>query len=86
MQKKHAWDKVVNLTGNVEEDFKTVLILLEEQGVTSHQYSTKTINVADGVLRREHEKIILNQNVKIIFNEYVHTGEVFLNDAWVVTE
>lgn len=86
MQPKHAWNKVIKVTGNVEEDFKAVLILLEEQGILSHQYSKKTLQVADGVIRREHEKIILNKNVKVIFNEYSNTGEIFLNDAWVVTK
>ena len=86
MQNKHAWDKVIKLSGNVEEDFKTVLILLEEQDITSHQYSKQIFQVADGVVRREHQKTFLNQKIVVIFNEYTHTGEIFLNNAWVVTK
>jgi hypothetical protein len=74
------------LNDHSKEDFKAVLILLEKRGIASHQYSKKTLRVAEGVIRREHEKIILNQNVKVIFNEYTNTGEIYLNDAWVVTK
>jgi tetratricopeptide (TPR) repeat protein len=84
LQKKHAWNKLIKLTGNIEIDFKNVILLLEEQGISSHQYTKKTLNVVQGVVRREHEKIILNQHVKVVFVEYTATGEMFLNDAWVV--
>jgi hypothetical protein len=30
MQEKHAWDKVITLSGNVQEDFKKVTLFLEE--------------------------------------------------------
>lgn len=86
MQKKHAWEKLIILTGNVEEDFRKVKAFLEEQNLTSYQYSKKTIRISEGITRREHEKIILNEKVKVVFNEYTNTGEIFLNDAWVVTK
>ena len=38
MQPKHAWDKVLKLTGNVEEDFKKVALLLEEQNIIDNSF------------------------------------------------
>ena len=33
MQPKHAWDELLKLSGNVEDDFKKVAALLEENNI-----------------------------------------------------
>lgn len=86
MQKKHGWDRIITLTGKVEDDFRNVVRLLENEGVISSQYSKQTIDIAKGIVRREHQKTINNYNIRVVFNEYPETGEIFLNDAWVVTK
>ncbi len=85
MQKKHAWEKVVNLSGNVEEDFRKVVSLLEEQSVHSEKFLKQTEKVAESILRKEYEIAIGKEHIKAVFNEYIN-GEIFLNDAWVITK
>ena len=71
MQKKHAWEKVISISGNVEEDFRKVSLLLEENAILlSDQYLKNTRLVADGILRKKYEIIISNQTVKAVFNDY----------------
>jgi hypothetical protein len=83
--KKHAWDKLLPITGDLEKDFQAVLNLLNEHAVASHKYSIKTRDVATGIIRRDHQKVIMNQSVGVTFAEYIETGEIFLINAWVVT-
>lgn len=45
MQEKHAWDKLLTLTGNIEEDFQKVIVLLEEHDITNPLF-IKTTPVA----------------------------------------
>ena len=86
MQKKHAWEKVISISGNVEEDFRKVALLLEENAVLlSPQYLKETMLVADGILRKEYEIIISNYTVKAVFSDYFTRNEIFLSDAWVIT-
>lgn len=83
MQKKHAWDKIINLSGNVEEDFKKVLILLEEEQINSFKYFKDSEEVANKIIRLEYEKNIFNKKVKAIFSKYPDKEQIFLYNAWV---
>lgn len=85
MQRKHCWEKVIELSGDVKVDFKNVLKLLEKEEIISHQYLNNSTQVAEGIIRKVYEKTILNQRVRAIVIEYGGSKEVFLNDAWVVT-
>ncbi len=90
MQKKHAWDKVITLSGNVEEDFKKVIILLEKECITEKQFlCEKPMHFPKEnpkIIRTDHKKFINDQEVYAVFEKYIENGEVYLKDAWVITE
>lgn len=90
MQKKHAWDKVVKLSGNVEEDFKTVVILLEKNDITNKAFikgiPTSFPKPVPKIIRSDHERIIGDFIVEAVFETYMETGQIFLKDAWVKTK
>lgn len=86
MQKKHDWEKIIKITGNLETDFKKVVKLLEENKVFLEKYREKIIEYNKNFLRYDHKKRINGFEVQVIFNKNLETGEMFLNDAWVITK
>ena len=87
MQPKHAWDKVIKLSGNVEGDFKKVVLLLEENGILAENYLIESQKFAQGAIIRSDYKMLINGNgVRAIFETYVETNQTFLKDAWVITK
>lgn len=87
MQKKHAWDKLVNLTGNVEEDFKRVALLLEENSILSEEYFLRSQMFSQNkIIRSDYKKTINGFNIQAIFETHVETNQTFLQDAWVITK
>jgi len=84
MQKKHRWEKVLTLTGNKKEDFKTLLNFLQKEDVISKKYILKTQIVRENIRLIEYKKIIRDHEVRVFVNEYIDTGKVFLNNGWVV--
>lgn len=85
MQSKHAWDKLIKISGNVEEDCKNVIRLLEENKIYLKKYNRDLFKFEKH--HRYDNKMKINDfEVKAIFNENIETGELFLNDAWVVKE
>jgi hypothetical protein len=85
MQKKHAWDKLLPITGDLEKDFQAVLNLLNEHAVASHLHLKDTQEFTKGILRREYVKVINDKPVKIMLIEYTETGKLFLMNGWVIT-
>lgn len=89
MQKKHAWEKVVELTGNVEEDFKKVAVLLEENHITNKSFLIGSPELypldSPKIQKVKYEKIINNHKIRAEFETCIETGEIFLQDAWVST-
>jgi hypothetical protein len=89
MQEKHAWEKVIKMSGNVEEDFKAAVCFLEENAVickeclvresTFHQNKIK-------IVRYDYEKLINGYNVNASCELYLETNLTFLQDAWVITK
>jgi len=69
MQKKHAWDKLIQLSGNAEEDIRKVVSLLEEHGVLSEKFLAETENVTQSIIKNEYEIIIGEHRVRAVFNE-----------------
>jgi hypothetical protein len=61
LQEKHAWDKVaaikspIKTKGNIEENFKTIVNLLEKENVMSTEYFTGTIIEIIAKQFRPHE-------------------------------
>lgn len=87
LQKKHAWDKVINLSGNVGEDFKKVALLLEESAILSEKNFLVSEVFAEGkVIRSDYKKIINGHEIMATFETYIDTNQTFLKDAWVVTK
>lgn len=90
MQKKHAWDRVVKITGNAEEDFIKVVAYLEEHQVvspknikTTNTYLTKNKSMTvEGIV---YDAKIGNERIRVIVEKY-ESGESYLKDAWVVTK
>jgi hypothetical protein len=87
MQKKHAWDKLIKLTGMVEEDFRAVVLLLEDNCILSEKFVLASENFAQGkIIRTDYKKMINGLEVRATFERYVETNQIFLKDAWVSTK
>lgn len=86
MQEKHAWDKVIKLTGNVEQDCKRVLQLLEDNHILLEKHRLEPTRNYKNIIRYDHQMKINGYQVLAIFNKNLETGEVFLNNAWVITK
>lgn len=91
LQKKHAWDKLVKITGNIDEDFNKVIKLLEESKITNQppiqpprffpeKHKIKTH------IRSDYKTQINGKQVYAVFETSIETGESFLLNAWVVKE
>src|SRR5262249_21717655 len=83
MQPKHAWDKLIILSGDVELDSQKVLTLLEENKIYLEKYRVDKTETYKSYIRYEHQMKINEYEVKAIFNKNLETGDLFLNDAWV---
>ena len=87
MQQKHAWDKVLALTGNIEEDFQRVVAFLEEHEIAKDVCAKKSFlfpKDSPKIRKAKHVKIVNNCEIEAEFETYLETGEIFLQDAWVV--
>lgn len=83
MQEKHAWDKVITLTGNVQEDFKKVALLLEENSIMSKGIIDAT-NKFGNTVRTDYKIRIKECEIQAVFETDTVTNETFLKNAWVV--
>lgn len=91
MQPKHAWDKVLKLSGNVEEDFNKVLTFLEDKNIVNQKYLKTTVALPkDASVKNihflEYRTTIEGQEIQVFFEKYLDTGEIFLKNGWVVTK
>lgn len=86
MQPKHAWDKIIKVSGNFENDLKNVIKILEDNQIFLEKFRLKKAEEFDKYIRYTHQTKINGHEVKAIFNKNLETGEMFLNDAWVITK
>jgi len=87
MQKKHAWDKLIKISGNMEMDFAKVSSLLEESGILSEKNILRTRVFHNGKIIRSDYKIIINNwEVQAVFDTQAGSKLFFLKDAWVVNK
>lgn len=91
MQKKHAWDKLIKISGNQQEDFIAVKKLLEEHKILDAKNFVKELIVPpekpNSPLRLlKYEKTVNSELVETFFIKNVETGEIYLTDAWVKTK
>jgi hypothetical protein len=85
MQQKHAWDKVIKITGNIEEDFKRVVMFLEENAVLSKEcFIDSRVFDKGKVIRSDYGKTINGIEVRAVAEFNVETNLTLLNDAWVI--
>lgn len=87
MQPKHAWDRLIKLTGNKELDFGKVVEILEREQVVSEPYifRRKSIDKATHLERWEYRKMIEGELVEVICDKNIHTGSIKVKDSWVKT-
>lgn len=89
MKPKQAWDKLVKLTGNVEEDFKRIVTFLEEIHITDKANLKEVVkygnNSSINVTLSEYRKTVTGFELQVFFENYLDTGESFLKNAWVIT-
>lgn len=84
MQKKHAWDKLIKLSGNVEQDFKKVIEVLQENKITDENFFLRNRSTREPhIVRKQYKKTINNHEVEAVFEYYVDTEELFLMNGWV---
>lgn len=90
MQKKHAWGRLVKLTGNQKEDFLTVRRILEENKILDKQFLRDFFHIPSNdpsspLRYLRYEKQINGEVVVSAFVKNIETEEVYLIDAWVKT-
>ncbi|NGX42073.1 MAG: hypothetical protein K940chlam7_00349 [Chlamydiae bacterium] len=87
MQEKHAWEKIIKMSGNKVEDFGKVSTLLEESGILSEKYLLESEKFHNGkIIRSDYRKFINGREVQASFETYIETNQTFLKDAWVITK
>ncbi len=88
MQPKHAWDKLIQLTGDIEADCSKLVKFLEGNEIHLKKYRLEPIDgeIYKNFIRYDHQATIQGFEVVAIFNESIETGEIFLNDAWVIAK
>ena len=87
MQPKHAWNKILKLSGNIEEDFKKLTHILENESIFSKECFLRSKEFSQGkIIRSDYQKSINGHQVQAIFETYTETNQSFLKDAWVITK
>ncbi|MDP1835643.1 MAG: hypothetical protein Q8K75_06895 [Chlamydiales bacterium] len=83
----HLWEKVVKLTGNPKEDLKTVLQFIEDHNIVSPANWQKKKDVLfPTVLKSYYKKDIGSEQVIVIVETVLKTGDKRLQNAYVVTK
>ena len=85
MQSHHAWERLVNLTGNEEKDFKAVVKFLEENGIFSKEYELET-RVVNSTRIKIYRKKIGSETVRLEFIKNPSSDVFLLNNGWVETK
>jgi RHS repeat-associated protein len=85
MQPKHAWDKLIKTTGNIETDCEAVIKLLKDNKIYLEKYR-QDVSYDFDFPRYEHQMNINGLDVKAFFNHNPETGKIFLNNAWIITK
>jgi hypothetical protein len=70
---------------SIENDCANVVKLLEENKIHLEKYRFDTYD-RPTFIRYDHQMEIKGFEVKAVFYKSPETGEIFLNDAWVVTK
>jgi len=90
MQRKHMWHHLIESSHNIQDDFKKVLSLLEDHGIVNEKYIAGDSlyfpsSSHPKIVRTTYKKIVNGYEVEAVFERYIESGEVYLQNAWVKT-
>ena len=89
LQKKHAWERVIKLTGDPKEDFTHIVKFLEAnkilKGKRSHIGQFPLGSKSPKINRYLYEINVNSHVIEAEFIEYIESKDFYLNDAWVKT-
>lgn len=89
MTKHHDWHKLIELTGNISEDFGKAHALIEEHNIFNSKYFSESRLVPKNEAIKTHRlshyrKPVGNEVVEIVIQTCLVTGEELLQNAYVV--
>lgn len=85
MQERHAWEKLIKISGDKVEDFKKVSVLLEESEILSKKHLIESEKFHNGkIIRSDYRNYIEGYEVHATFETCVESNQTFLKDAWVI--
>ncbi len=88
LQKKHCWDRVVKITGNIDEDFLSVQKLLEELKIYEKKFlkSKPLVYPKDAPILTQsvHQATFNGHEIRAFFESNIETGECYLQNAFVL--
>ena len=84
MQKHHHWEKIIDLTGEVKEDFRRIVKMLADNHITNKINIHETVRHGQ-VAITEYRININGHKIAAFFENYLDTGEAFLKNAYVIT-
>lgn len=82
LQKKHNWDRVIELTGNTEEDFKRVVRFLEENKIFKGVLELEK-KPNPGIVVYRYRIDVNGERAIAEFFEYSGSSELYIKDAWI---
>ena len=85
MQERHAWGRLVDLSGETEKDFQAVVKMLEKNGVFEKECLWEEKQFKD-TIRRVYKKVVDGKNVRLEFIKDKQSGAFLLSDGWVETK
>ena len=85
MQKKHAWNQVVPMTGNMHTDFKSVLELLAKSKILDKS-CFENVTKYNEIFTYQYEKNINGNLVRALFDKDKESSILLLKNAYVVTK
>lgn len=81
-----AWEKLITLTGNIQEDYQKIALLLEENKILSKaNLVPETVEKFGSHIRSDYRMQINGELVQAVFETNTITNETYLKNAWVVT-
>jgi hypothetical protein len=81
MQEHHHWEKIMKLTGDMKEDFKNLVKLLEDNHITN-KANVHNIISRGPVIVTEYRMTINGNEIAVFFED----GEAFLKNGYVITK
>lgn len=86
MQKKHGWEKLITLSGNMEKDFQEVINILEKSGILAGNLveSYPIVESAEQIIGKIFQVTVNDLTIEAQFLYYIETDQLFLNNAFII--